>query len=356
MKNKPFKYCNGKTNLIRQTVRILCFLCLALVLSGCPSVKHWDCMPENAPQQLRYMLDEKDDMLMIPLILTEKVLLGTPFVTRYPFDDLRDRKFLSNQIALVTPSWGIGGGKKIIGFLLISSNGVIYDLDTEDMPDYPDSDIEFHRLIPDSGQQQILKTMLFTPEVYECSQSAGLNFPSLKPLKPYRISWENPDEAKAVTVPFWNKIKFNNSSRQGKWEQFWKPFQEPDQYCKIHQLVPFAAEEVLFCHDKIDGYNRILCLNNNVRAATVREMELALQQAVKSGKYKLIAYEPSIPAGAVWDVERNRFLFSGNLRRFAKKNKLPLVILSRREKSENAPALPGIPAGVRQYWHCPECP
>ena len=356
MKNKPFKYCNGKTNLIRQTVRILCFLCLALVLSGCPSVKHWDCMPENAPQQLRYMLDEKDDMLMIPLILTEKVLLGTPFVTRYPFDDLRDRKFLSNQIALVTPSWGIGGGKKIIGFLLISSNGVIYDLDTEDMPDYPDSDIEFHRLIPDSGQQHSLKTMLFTPEVYECSQSADLNFPSLKLLKPYRISWENPVEAKAVTVPFGNKIKFNNSSRQGKWEQFWKPFQEPDQYCKIHQLVPFAAEEVLFCHDKIVGYNRILCLNNNVRAVTVRGTELALQQAVKSGKYKLIAYEPSIPAGAVWDVERNRFLFSGNLRRFAKKNKLPLVILSRREKSENAPALPGIPAGVRQYWHCPECP
>lgn len=73
MKNKTL----GKKLQTGQTVRILCFLCLALVLSGCPSVKHWDCMPENAPQQLRYMLDEKDDMLMIPLILTEKVLLGT---------------------------------------------------------------------------------------------------------------------------------------------------------------------------------------------------------------------------------------------------------------------------------------
>ena len=352
MKNKPL----GKKLQTGQTVRILCFLCLALVLSGCPSVKHWDCMPKNAPQQLRYMLDEKDDMLMIPLILTEKVLLGTPFVTRYPFDDLRDRKFLSNQIALVTPSWGIGGGKKIIGFLLISSNGVIYDLDTEDMPDYPDSDIEFHRLIPDAAQQQMLKTMLLHPEKWNNSVREDFKFPSLKMLSPLCVTWQKPVEAKAVTVQFWNKIKFNNSSRQGKWEQFWKPFQEPDQYCKIHQLVPFAAEEVLFCHDKIDGYNRILCLNNNVRAATVREMELALQQAVKSGKYKLVAYEPSIPAGAVWDVERNRFLSSGNLRRFAKKNKLPLVILSRREKSENAPALPGIPAGVRQYWHCPECP
>ena len=45
MKNKPL----GKKLQTGQTVRILCFLCLALVLSGCPSVKHWDCMPENAP-------------------------------------------------------------------------------------------------------------------------------------------------------------------------------------------------------------------------------------------------------------------------------------------------------------------
>ena len=353
MKNKPL----GKKLQTGQTVRILCFLYLALVLSGCPSVKHWDCMPGNAPQQLRHMLDEKDDMLMIPLILTEKVLLGTPFVTRYPFDDLRDRKFLSNQIALVTPSWGIGGGKKIIGFLLISSNGVIYDLDTEDMPDYPDSDIEFHRLIPDSGQQQILKTMLFTPEVYECSQSADLNFPSLKLLKPYRISWENPVEAKAVTVPFWNKIKFNNSSRQGQWVRFWKPFQEPDKYCQHHSMPSFSAEEVLFCHEVPYGtYGKFLCLSNHTKASSVRGQEIALEQALSSGKYKIIAYEPTIPDGVKWDIERESFLASGQLRRIAKKYKLPLVILSRHEKSDTAPVLPGSPSGIRQYWHCPECP
>ena len=290
MKNKILECCKEQSPCAIVSMKILFLMCSLFLLTGCPSVKHWDCMPENAPQQLRCMLDEKDDMLMIPLILTEKVFLGTPFVTRYPFDDLRDRKFLSNQIALVTPSWGIGGGKKIIGFLLISSNGVIYDLDTEDMPDYPDSDIEFHRLIPDAAQQQMLKTMLLHPEKWNNSVQEDFKFPSLKMLSPLCVTWQKPVEAKTVTVPFGSKILFKNTQNQGQWVRFWKPFQEPDQYCKIHQLVPFAAEEVLFCHDKIDGYNRILCLNNNVRTVTVRGKELALQQAVKSGKYKLIAY------------------------------------------------------------------
>ena len=357
MKNKPFKYCNGKTNLLRQTVRILCFLCLALVLSGCPSVKHWDCMPENAPQQLRCMLDEKDDMLMIPLILTEKVLLGTPFVTRYPFDDLSDRKFLSNQTALVTPSWGIGGGKKIIGFLLISSNGVIYDLDTEDMPDYPDSDIEFHRLIPDAAQQQMLKTMLLHPEKWNNSVQEDFKFPSLKMLSPLCVTWQKPVEAKTVTVPFGSKILFKNTQNQGQWVRFWKPFQEPDKYCQHHSMPSFSAEEVLFCHEVPYGtYDKFLCLSNHTKANTVRGQEIALEQALSSGKYKIIAYEPTIPDGVKWDIERESFLASGQLRRIAKKYKLPLVILSRHEKSDKAPVLPGIPSGIRQYWHCPECP
>lgn len=356
MKNKILECCKEQSPCAIVSMKILFLMCSLFLLTGCPSVKHWDCMPENAPQQLRYMLDEKDDMLMIPLILTEKVLLGTPFVTRYPFDDLRDRKFLSNQIALVTPSWGIGGGKKIIGFLLISSNGVIYDLDTEDMPDYPDSDIEFHRLILDSGQQQILKTMLFTPELYECSQSADLNFPSLKPLKPYRISWENPVEAKTVTVPFGSKILFKNTQNQGQWVRFWKPFQEPDKYCQHHSMPSFSAEEVLFCHEVPYGtYDKFLCLSNHTKANTVRGREIALEQALSSGKYKIIAYEPTIPDGAKWDIERESLLASGQLRRIAKKYKLPLVILSRREKSDKAPVLPGIPSGIRQYWHCAEC-
>lgn len=352
MKNKPL----GKKLQTGQTVRILCFLCLALVLSGCPSAKHWDCMPENAPQQLRCMLDEKDDMLMIPLILTEKVLLGTPFVTRYPFDDLRDRKFLSNQTALVTPSWGIGGGKKIIGFLLISSNGVIYDLDTEDMPDYPDSDIEFHRLIPDAAQQQMLKTMLLHPEKWNNSVQEDFKFPSLKMLSPLCVTWQKPVEAKSVTVPFGSKILFKNTQNQGQWLRFWKPFQEPDKYCQHHSMPSFSAEKVLFCHEVPYGrYGKFLCLSNHTKANTVRGQEIALEQALSSGKYKIIAYEPTIPDGAKWDIERESFLASGQLRRIAKKYKLPLVILSRREKSDKAPVLPGIPSGIRQYWHCAEC-
>ena len=124
----------------------------------------------------------------------------------------------------------------------------------------------------------------------------------------------------------------------------------------MHKLPAFTADEVLFCSEEMIDHTRILWLNHQVRASTEMGKEDALKKAVKSGKYKIIAYEPFVPEGAVWDVERECYLSSDLLRHFARENKLPLVILSPREKSEDAPVLPGIPSGIRQYWHCPQCP
>ena len=357
MKNKILECCKEQSPCAIVRMKILFLMCSLFLLTGCPSVKSWNPLPENASQQLCLMLEEKDDMLLIPiLICAEKVQLGTPSITRYPFQDLKNKKFTSKQAGIGSPGWGVGYGEKIVGFLLISTNGVIYDLDTVDLPDVPDSDIVFHRLIPDAAQQQMLKMMLLHPEKWNNSVREDFKFPSLKMLSPLCVTWQKPVEAKTVTVPFGSKIVFKNTQNQGQWVRFWKPFQEPDKYCQHHSMPSFSAEEVLFCHEVPYGaYDKFLCLSNHTKANTVRGQEIALEQALSSGKYKIIAYEPTIPDGVKWDIERESFLASGQLRRIAKKYKLPLVILSRHEKSDKAPVLPGIPSGIRQYWHCAEC-
>ena len=112
MKNKILECCKEQSPCAIVSMKILFLMCSLLLLTGCPSVKSWNSLPENAPQQLRYMLEEKDDMLMIPLILTEKVQLGTPSITRYPFQDLKNKKFTSKQAGIGYPAGESVTGKR----------------------------------------------------------------------------------------------------------------------------------------------------------------------------------------------------------------------------------------------------
>ena len=63
------------------------------------------------------MLEEKDDMLLIPiLICAEKVQLGTPSITRYPFQDLKNKKFTSKQAGIGYPAGESVTGKRSLDF------------------------------------------------------------------------------------------------------------------------------------------------------------------------------------------------------------------------------------------------
>ena len=56
MKNKILECCKEQSSCAIVSMKILFLMCSLLLLTGCPSVKSWNSLPENASQQLCLML------------------------------------------------------------------------------------------------------------------------------------------------------------------------------------------------------------------------------------------------------------------------------------------------------------
>ena len=146
----------------------------------------------------------------------------------------------------------------------------------------------------------------------------------------------------------------------GHWQRVWKPCFTPNVFCEkgVHKLPDFSADEVLLCRDKWkEGEGRELGLQSGESALSTNGIRALLEDKLKTGRYKVIAYQPRIGKDEQCrvDPERESLLHSFLMREIAEKYGVPLVIVSPVEPDNNAPVLPGIPAGLRQYWHCPEC-
>lgn len=328
---------------------------VALGLCGClPMYRTWDPLPENAPEQLAHSVECRGEMLLIPLISKSKdtVLLGDPILTKYPFENLSG-KFRGHEAGLVSVMWGIGSTRHIVAFLLIGSDGVIYDIDVDDMPREPDTDMFFFRArLP----QPDLMVLAGLPE-WSGSESPFWKLNSLKGLNPEFFRWEHPEESLSVVAEFFTSHPFRVSARDGKWEKMRIPRFTPNVFCEKnqHKLPEYTIQQVLFSQsvsDSSGGYG--LRFPDGTEQFTLMDVESKLRKLVKTGECRLIVYQTPLFDFEI-DPERERFLFSPELRRFARKHDLPLVIVSPGIPDTAAPPVPGVPPGLRQYWQCPEC-
>ena len=347
------------------------------ILSGClPTMMTWNALPDNAASQIAKQITCRGEMLLIPILLGGKqvMLLGDPLPIHYPFEELKNKSFKSHQFGLVSVTWGAGSTRNIVAFLLLASDGAVYDLDVEDIPDDPASDICFYRAVLSPawvGELQAICLPQWTATrggFWQCRSLSGL----FSLTEEFR--WEHPETSIPLVKAFLGKYPLRTTEeKQGDWQRFWKPCFTPNVYCEkgLHTLAEFAPNEVLYCGEQIKKRIRVHPYDKKQMVFDERWLELQtgesaylldsiysmLKKAMKSGKYKVVVYQPEINENGRENVdpERQRSLHSFMIRRLAAKYKLPLVIVSPLEPDPTAPMYLGIPTGLRQYWHCPEC-
>lgn len=363
-------------NRLKRIILVGAIAWSVFILSGClPTMQTWNALPGNAASQIARQVTCRGEMLLIPMLLSggkQVMLLGDPLPIHYPFEELKNKSFNGHQVGLVSVTWGVGSTRAIVAFLLLASDGTVYYLDVEDMPDDPATDICFYRAVLSPAWVRELQAMylpqwMVTPGVFwPCCSFGGLSRRECR--------WEHPETSIPLAKAFLEKYPLRTTEeKQWRWQRFWKPCFTPNVYCEkgLHTLPEFTANEVLYCRDQIKKKIYVHPYTKERKEFDERWLELQtgesspyfdtiysmVKKAMKSGKYKVVVYQPEIHENKREEVdpERARNLYSFMVRRLAAKYNLPLVIVSPLEPDSAAPVYPGIPTGLRQYWHCPEC-
>lgn len=341
--------------------RLLLTTCLAaLLLTGCaPTIKVWSALPQNAPGQIARMVDCRDDILLIPLITFEHtVILGDPLTTRYPYTDLPDQ-FTSYEYDMVPPSRDNGQTGRIVGFLLLGGDGTVYDVNVEDMPTEPDTDMIFYQAQISPDWQQQLSEKLLRPS-WPPNHPLWVSADSVRQLSPVRWQWQDASQAIPTVKDFLacHPVKVNAAA--GKWRRIVRPLGPPNVFCGRCTLPQFTAGQVLTIREeKRPGpyYSEsYFMLSNHAEAVSPVDVGEIVTAAIKSGQYKVICFVQPPPQSRIteeFDPERDGY--APELRRLARELKIPLMIVSPAIPDPVAPLYPGIFAGLRQYWQCPEC-
>ena len=148
----------------------------------------------------------------------------------------------------------------------------------------------------------------------------------------------------------------------GKWNKIYCPCFTPNVFCEagIHKFPSFTSEQVLALTTKLNVYIGMggfeykdlnMLFPDGHTATDVMEMEQSIDRLWLTGKYRVISFDRRNEE-KLDDPERNHPWAPG-LRNYAMRKGMPLVILY--GDDANAPVHPGLPAGVKQYWQCPEC-
>lgn len=341
--------------------RLLSTICLAaLLLSGCvPTVKEWSALPQNAAGQIARAVDCRDDILLIPLITFEHtIILGDPLTTRCPYTDLPDQ-FTSYESDMVLPSRGVGQTGRIVGFLLLGGDGTVYDVNVEDMPTEPDTDMIFYQAQMSPDWQRQLSDNLLRP-LWTPNHPLWASADSVRGLSPARWQWQDPPKAIPTVKDFLARHPVKVNAVAGKWRRVVRPLGTPNVFCGRCRLPQFTAGQVLTIREeKRPGpYYResYFMLSNRTEPVSPVDVGEIVTDAVKSDQYKVICFVQPPPQSRIteeFDPERDGY--APELRRLARKLKIPLVIVSPTIPDPAAPVYPGIFAGLRQYWQCPEC-
>ncbi len=344
--------------------RLLLTICLAaLLLNGCvPTIKVWSALPQNAAGQISRAVDCRDDILLIPLISFERIIiLGDPLTTRYPYTDLPDR-VTGYEYDMDLPSRGTGQTGHIVGFLLLGGDGTVYDVNVDDMPTEPDTDMIFYQAQMSPDWQRQLSDKLLQPSWPTAPQFHPLwaAADSVRAVNPARWQWQNPQIAIPAVKEFLARHPIKVNAAAGKWRRVVRPLGTPNVFCDRCRLPQFTADQILLIREeKRPGpyYNQsYLVLNNRTEAVSLIDIGEIVTAAVNSGQYKVICFVQPPPQSRIleeFDPERDGY--APELRRLARELKIPLVIVSPAIPDPDAPACPGIFAGLRQYWQCLEC-
>lgn len=350
------------------------------LLSGClPMVAIWSPLPENAGRQLVRHVEGEGDALLIPLIWRGRELwLGDPQTCRHPFADAAEL-FSGHEIGLVSIVGGVGSTRNVVAFLLLGADGTVYDIDVDDFPDEPDEDMFFWRARLSATWLAEAQRMAEQPRwgVYAGESrhiAAGTQFfwhlNSLRGLMPMHFRWQHPEVALPAVREFLGRHPLVLSGGVGEWEEVRRPCFTPNVVCEqgLHPLPEFAAGQILWLSEVLQirsvtvskGHTytvreRYLQFPDDVVVQYDFDIEKKIRKLVRSGAYRVMAYQPPTLAVARGDYDPERRYHAPLLRRLARDCGLPLVIVPPDEADAAAPAYPGLPAGRRQYWHCPGC-
>jgi len=138
----------------------------------------------------------------------------------------------------------------------------------------------------------------------------------------------------------------------------------PNVYCEagIHEMPAFVAEQVLVVRPlqvvkEIGGGKYTfempeteLVFPDGVTTRHIEGTCTKLRRLWKKGEYRIIVFDRS---GESLDNPLKDYPWTRTLRAYAMTNSIPISILHGTDT--DAPVLPGIPIGLRQYWQCPEC-
>ena len=154
----------------------------------------------------------------------------------------------------------------------------------------------------------------------------------------------------------------SESARLG--EAILAPNLAPNVYCAagLHEIPAFMAEQVLLVRplhvvkktgsgETATEYTETdLLFPDGEKTVCLDDDISKLKQLWKSGDFRIIVYDEGSEESC------NPFMCKSNayyLRAYAMRHGIPMAILY--GPDSDAPILPGIPQGERQYWQCPEC-
>ena len=138
----------------------------------------------------------------------------------------------------------------------------------------------------------------------------------------------------------------------------------PNVYCEagIHKIPSFTAEQVLLVRPlrtvkKVSSEENApeytdtdLLFPDGKRTEYVDASIRKLRQLWKNGCYQINVYDEGMEG---LDDPFKYESYAYYLRAYAMRHGIPIAILCGTDNE--APVLPGIPQGIRQYWQCPEC-
>ena len=352
--------------------RIINFMLLTTVLlvlalaSGCISsnaVSRQYVFPGNTGRQIELHIDAKGELLMIPFALERpgtknfSVKLEQPRIVHFPYNELP--LMTGYQYVEYGNLWTTGRNGAILLFLLLDDKGRIYIMDTPDSPLIEHGgDIDFHQATLSS--EWIADFLMEMNRKQWLRRTGFWNLPGLG--IPAIFSWRDAEPSLAIVNDFLKKHPLKAQGDAGKWEKVYCPCFTPNVFCEagLHKLPPFTSEQVLALTTKLDVYTGMggfeykdlnLLFPDGHTEEHLMGMEQALGRLCRTGKYRVISFDRRNEE-KLNDPERNH-PWAPDLRNYARRKGIPLVILY--GDDANAPAYQGLPAGVRQYWQCPEC-
>ena len=300
---------------------------------------------------------------MIPLALEHPgtknygVKLELPRIINYPFTVLP--LLTEYQYVLHGGLWTTGRNGAILGFLLLDDKGRMYIMDTPDNPliQYG-GDIDFRQA---SLSSEWIADFLMEINREKWPRQTGFwNMPGLNVASMF--SWRDAEPSLAIVNDFLKKHPLSIQGDTGRWNEIYRPCFTPNVFCetKLHKLPPFTSEQVLALTTKrivkkvgadFEYEDSELLFPDGYSVGDLDGIERHLDKLLGTGKYSIISFDRRNEKN-IRDPERNppKAPF---LREYAKGKGIPIVILY--GDDENAPAYPGLPKGIKQYWQCPEC-